>query len=169
MDAERRRRRRRQWRRRRRRRAVLPCLSAAHLSPQQQPPDWAAPAGSSDPAAPCSRLPRGTGSWTQARLCSPAGTRDVRPWVCGGGGVFWSAVCMQYTRTVCTVCVCVRAHPSPVEGPGQVVPSAQRQHGHSRLGVQLQLVQSRQDPAHLNTHTHTHRYTSFIKKVTLYL
>lgn len=45
------------------------------------------------------------------------------------------------------------SYPSPVEGPGQVVPGAQREDGDGRRRPQLQLVQHGQDPAHL-THTH---------------
>lgn len=44
-----------------------------------------------------------------------------------------------------------RTHPSPVEGPGQVIAGPQRKDGHGGLRAEFQLVQYRQDPAHLNT------------------
>lgn len=46
-------------------------------------------------------------------------------------------------------------HPAPVERPGEVVSCSQRKNRHRRLWVHLQLVQSGQDPAHLQGDVHT--------------
>ena len=40
-------------------------------------------------------------------------------------------------------------HPSPVEGPGEVVPRPEGQDGHRRGGAHLQLIETGQDPSHL--------------------
>ena len=43
------------------------------------------------------------------------------------------------------------SYPAPVESSSQVVPSAQRKDSDGRLWAQLQFVQNRKDPAHLQT------------------
>lgn len=43
----------------------------------------------------------------------------------------------------------VSAYPTPVEGAGKVIPSAQRKDGHRRWGAELQLIKDGEDPAHL--------------------
>lgn len=54
-------------------------------------------------------------------------------------------------RSVCT-------HPAPVKGPGQVIPGAEGQHSNGGLRVQSQLIQTRQDPAHLGSDRHRWSY-----------
>ena len=48
-----------------------PCVSDARPPSPDWPPGWAPPEGSSGPAERRSRPPRGRGSLTPARLCSP--------------------------------------------------------------------------------------------------
>lgn len=61
-----------------------------------------------------------------------------------------------------------RTHPAPVQSPGQVVTGPQRKDGHGGWRTELQLVQHWQDPAHLNTHTHTnmhHKHASLSQRL----
>lgn len=44
------------------------------------------------------------------------------------------------------------SYPSPVESSSQVVPSPQRKDSNRRLRAQLQFIQNRKDPAHLQTY-----------------
>lgn len=101
--------------------ADLPGQWLHHLVPQALPQGWALLGGPNGPAVPHSPPLHGKGSLTQAHLCNPGGRRLRLSFPCG-----------QRIPLLPGNPALKDTYPTPVEGSGQVIASAQGQDGNRR-------------------------------------